>query len=510
MGLAARLKTVTETLTGSASDHSQGYVAALDGLRGIAILLVIAAHGRVLGFRGGHLGVDLFFVLSGYLITETLLASRRRDGKIGFGEFYWRRAVRLVPALLFFCAVFWVFAAWWLPNQEQVREDVLAALTYVTNWIRALETGRPMYLGHTWSLAIEEQFYLLWPWMLATGIGLFRGRIGAGLASLAFALALTVGTWRAWLFQHGASIDRVYNGFDTRFDGLLVGCALALAAGASAIGGQVERLRKLASLSAWPALAGFAALVASEFRESDFMAWGGFTAAGILAAIMVLAAVFDPGGRFASALAFPPLVGIGRISYGLYIWHYPIIVVLKVVYQWPMFWVDVVGIPVAFAGALLSWWLVEIPSRRLRSATLNAHIPLRKLGLASLVTTVALMTFGAFHFFGATITEWISPDRPIEIVTYGPHETTIGVPFNAQPDGSSALWVKPSRATGGVLRIRFDGVLLETLDTGLVLTARVPATLLAAPRDLSIELADRDGVVRSKPVPFQIVAVRRP
>ncbi len=171
-----------------------GYMPALDGLRGVAILLVLTFH-TVTGFTGGFLEFDLFFVLSGYLITGILLREKTLD-RAALLEFYRRRALRLLPALLLVCLVYLAFAFLFLPDRARALKDVGITLTSVANWTRAFNLGIPVHLGHTWSLAIEDQFYLLWPLALAALLR-FGGARTAFMASLAAILACML--WRIWL-----------------------------------------------------------------------------------------------------------------------------------------------------------------------------------------------------------------------------------------------------------------------------------------------------------------------
>ena len=152
-----------------AEQQRQGsYVPALDGLRGLAVLLVVLFHAAAPPFQGGFVGVDMFFVLSGYLITNLLLQEYQQQGRIDFGRFYLRRFLRLMPALLFMTATFALVASWQLEGEplRQALGEIPWAVSYLANWARAWDLIPMFYLVHTWSLAIEEQFYLLWPVVL--------------------------------------------------------------------------------------------------------------------------------------------------------------------------------------------------------------------------------------------------------------------------------------------------------------------------------------------------------
>ena len=209
------------------------YLPGLDGLRAIAVGMVVLYHAGVAWLPGGFLGVEVFFVISGYLITALLLAERRQLGRIALGTFWFRRARRLFPALSLLLVAVLTFVVLWLPGEvARVRGDALAALGYVTNWyyiFRQLSyfeaVGRPSPLQHLWSLAIEEQFYLLWPPLLILLLPRWPRR--HILAALVAAAASTL--LMAFLYQPHADPSRVYYGTDTRAAGLLFGSALALA-----------------------------------------------------------------------------------------------------------------------------------------------------------------------------------------------------------------------------------------------------------------------------------------
>src|SRR5215210_3121354 len=214
--------------------HSQRYMPGLDGLRAIAVLAVIAYHLNPASAPGGLLGVGVFFTLSGYLITDLLLGQREATGRLQLGDFWLRRARRLLPALFLMLAV---VVAWvtlldrsLLPG---LRGDVLAAVGYVSNWWNIVREasyfarfGPPPPLDHLWSLAVEEQFYLIWPWLLWLGLRYVPGRYA--LAGLTLAGATLSAVAMALIYQPGVDPTRVYEGTDTRAFGLLIGAALAM------------------------------------------------------------------------------------------------------------------------------------------------------------------------------------------------------------------------------------------------------------------------------------------
>jgi peptidoglycan/LPS O-acetylase OafA/YrhL len=307
------------------------HVPALDGLRGLAVLAVVLFHQQGV-LRGGYLGVDLFFVLSGFLITSLLVAERERTGAIDLKHFWIRRARRLLPALLALFPALALYARTLAQKTELpgLRADALATLAYVANW-RAIFARRsywemftaPSPLEHTWSLAIEEQFYVVWPLLIAGGFALSRGRtrpllhatIGLAVAS---ALAMAI-------LYDGTDTTRVYLGTDTRGASILFGAALALS-GFTATRVAEHRAFDLLGVVA---LAGLGwAFVALE-GEADFLYRGGFWLAELAALVLITCAVARPLGLVARWLAFAPLRALGTISYGVYLWHWPVDVVLS-------------------------------------------------------------------------------------------------------------------------------------------------------------------------------------
>src|SRR6185437_7406730 len=210
------------------------YVAGLDGIRAIAVLAVIAYHLNVGWAKGGLLGVGVFFTLSGYLITDLLLSHWDRYGNLGLGMFWVRRARRLLPALFLMLIVVSIWVALFDAAQiSQVRREVVSAALYFANWSTIASHGSyfarfqaPLPLDHLWSLSIEEQFYLVWPWLLLILLHLVRSR--RALALLAVIGAAVSAYLMGQLYHPGVDPTRVYEGTDTRAFGLLIGAALAM------------------------------------------------------------------------------------------------------------------------------------------------------------------------------------------------------------------------------------------------------------------------------------------
>jgi peptidoglycan/LPS O-acetylase OafA/YrhL len=204
---------------------SPGYIPELDGMRGLAILAVMMFHTKRF-LLGGFIGVDIFFVLSGFLITTILVKEYDTTGHINFKHFYLRRILRLAPALILMLAVFSAFSILFLHAAELKRNlmQVLIVVCYATNWARALDFYPMGHISHTWSLSMEDQFYILWPIMLLCLLRFVKSR--RSVVSIICFLALLSWALRVFLARNGASTPRLQVGLDTRADALLVGCAL--------------------------------------------------------------------------------------------------------------------------------------------------------------------------------------------------------------------------------------------------------------------------------------------
>jgi len=355
------------------------YMPGLDGLRAFAVTAVLLYHADLEWIPGGFLGVDVFFVISGYLITSLLLAEFRNQGRIGLGQFYLRRARRLLPALFLLLGVVGLFAIVFLPDEvTKLRSDVVAALLYGTNWWQIFRNvsyfeaaGRPPLLQHLWSLAVEEQFYLIWPLLLTGMFKLWNGRrrpmLLATLAMIAVSAFLMIGlsVSRGYPIENDPS--RVYYGTDTRAFTMLLGALLAMVWAPWRLSAKTTRGGRIV-LDAM-GLVGILGLAwmflnVSEFSNSLYR--GGFLLCAVLSTMVIAVTVHPAADLSRWFLGRQPLRWIGERSYGIYLWHWPVFMITR-----PVLDIGLTGTPnlilrlsVTVALAELSFRYVEQPIRQ--------------------------------------------------------------------------------------------------------------------------------------------------
>jgi peptidoglycan/LPS O-acetylase OafA/YrhL len=351
-------------------DSSLPYLPGIDALRAIAVLAVFLYHAGVGWMPGGFLGVDVFFTISGYLITSLLLSEYRRGGHVRLGQFWLRRARRLLPAVGVMVAVTMIVAAIVEPDRlTELRGDAISSLAYFANWHFVFEHQsyfdqfqRPSLFRHLWSLSVEEQFYLLWPLAFAGGMSLLgRKRLLLGvLAGTLASLALM------WILFDPGDASRVYYGTDTHAVGLLIGVALALV-------WSPLRLRRAKS-GRWcgPVLdavgivgLGYVALSFLRVHDYDLALFHGGYLWLALATAAVLAVVAHPAARLGGLLARPPLIWLGLRSYSFYFWHWPVLALTRpgLDVSLPRGILIPLQLLVVLALADLSYRFVELPFR---------------------------------------------------------------------------------------------------------------------------------------------------
>ncbi|WP_425415411.1 acyltransferase family protein [Paenibacillus glacialis] len=350
---------------------SRRYMPGLDGLRALSVIAVIAYHLDLGWAQGGLLGVGIFFVLSGYLITDQIVSRWQKDRRLDLKDFWMRRARRLLPAMFVMLA----FTALWLLLFDRSRlaalqGDFISVTLYFNNWwlifhnVSYFESfGPPSPIGHLWSLAIEEQFYLIWPLVIIVGLRLARQRgklivmtlAGAFISALAMAL----------IYQPGSDPSRVYYGTDTRVFALLIGAALAFAWPSQNLTREISRRsRNILDLSGAIGLLVIILMIWRTNEYGEFLYYGGLVLLSILSAI-VIAVLAHPASRLAKVMGCKPLRWIGVRSYSIYIWHYPVIILTNPTVDTGGF--DGVRVLLQLGASILlaalSWKFIEEPIR---------------------------------------------------------------------------------------------------------------------------------------------------
>ncbi|MEP6625308.1 MAG: acyltransferase family protein [Acidimicrobiia bacterium] len=410
------------TSTDADAPNHLTYQPSLDGLRAVAVVAVVVFHLRETGLTGGFLGVDTFFVLSGFLITTLLVLEWRRHAHIGIVAFWGRRARRLLPALVLLMVAVAIFARIDVASTEfhRLRWDGIAGLFYVANWrfvvshqsyFELFSAASPF--RHLWSLAIEEQFYLVWPLVTAACLALGRGRlrwlaVTAAVGTIASTVAMAV-------LYRGDDPSRAYYGTDTHAHPILIGTLLALV--------LIDRPAASARLRRWLDALGVVALVvmiaafAFAHSASPRLYRGGSLLFALAVAGLIVSIMRAPGGVVARLLALRPLVLIGVISYGIYLWHWPVIVyATEARVGVSGFGLDLIRVGITLAISVASYLLVERPIRHGLAG--RATWIAAPAGIAAGVLAVVFATTGATAapaYFGST-------PIPTPSTTLGPAE----------------------------------------------------------------------------------------
>jgi peptidoglycan/LPS O-acetylase OafA/YrhL len=330
------------------------YNPALDGLRAVAVVLVISDHCWVPVFKQGYFGVDLFFVLSGFLITRLLIEEIEATGRVDLWRFYLRRLLRLAPPLLLFLTAYLLIAPWLWPQFDLLlhMRDAGLAVFYLSDYSQAF-WHNPKVLIHTWSLSVEEHFYLIWPFAVLLLVRIEpRWRL-VGL----FGIYLLASAWRIYEYET-MGWDATYYRFDTRISGLLCGALLAISLQHKDL--ISERAANTMGLFAWAAL-----LVCLSIGFWD-APWSLVIVTNLahLAAFGLLISASTKNSWVSSILSAPPLVGIGSISYGMYLWHYPAALYLRELTPWYLTGPIVLSFSIAMAT--VSYLTIERPLQRYR------------------------------------------------------------------------------------------------------------------------------------------------
>ena len=352
------------------------YLPGLDGIRAVAVVAVLLFHVPARLLPGGFLGVDVFFVLSGFLITTLLLAELEATERIRFGQFYRRRARRLLPALIAVLVVSTVLVLTVARDAAAVfRQDAISALTYTTNWWYIVDSrtyfellGRPPLLQHLWSLGIEEQFYLVWPTVCFLVWRRWRRR-GVGYFALSGAVLGTV--WMCVLGIVNGPLDptttaRLYFGADTHAMTVLTGAALAVVWRPNRLPLRIPTSAQVSiAVTGVCSLLGLTAFFLWASEASEWLFRGGFLAVALVT-VPLIAAASHPAGAFGAALGTPVLRWLGTRSYGIYLWHWPIFLVTRPDLDIPLrgFWAGAASVAATLVVAEGSYRWIEMPVRR--------------------------------------------------------------------------------------------------------------------------------------------------
>jgi len=452
---------------------------ALDGLRGAAVLSVLLYHTGVL--RGGWIGVDTFFVLSGYLITSLLVAEHDRTGGIALRAFWGRRARRLLPALFLLLAGVGLFAALVATAEARtvIRQDLWGALTYGSNWLDIVRGSgywqtftQPSPLAHVWSLAIEEQFYLVWP--LVAWWALRRGGTRR-LVTVATAGGVVLAAWAIGLAWAGASVDRLYLGTDTRAPALLLGAAL----GALRVGTARPELQRVARV-AGPL--GVTLLVWAAFtldgRDPEVYR-GALLGVSLAGALAVVGASQAGRGWFGRVVGWRPLCILGLLSYGIYLAHWPILLAVR---RWSHLgpWATTgVVVPLTIAVAAVSYLVVEQPVRHRRGLARSRPALLPVLAAGCVVAAVA-GTIGARPGLPSVDERALLAALPA-VSAAAPATTAPATTPEPGPTATAAMMDRPPvTLSPAASETMAPTTAVPTAPAPTVTAATVPATALAA------------------------------
>lgn len=357
------------------------YYPSLDGLRALAVGIVLTSHAGAPFLRSGGVGVDVFFTLSGFLITSILLHEFQTYGSISLRNFYIRRFLRLMPAL--WLTVFFMLVSVWALDVRALwpLREAAFALTYSTNWAHifglvdrvTLANGYILDspLSHTWSLAIEEQYYLLWPLVI--------GAICSWLTTRRTRLWTLIALFGMLVLYRASmvgrfSVGRIYFGLDTHADGLVLGSAVAalLAAYPTFWSDQPRFVKRAATMTAVAALL---TVMALWTKEDAMMGLVGYAICAVASSVLVLEGVAHTPNVLQSTLTQPPLVWLGRLSYGIYLWHFPLYFVLR---HWSVIWnwqrLLLVGGGGTLVMAAASYYLVETRFLRLKARYVRENV----------------------------------------------------------------------------------------------------------------------------------------
>ena len=471
------------------------YLPGLDGIRAIAVLAVIAYHLNFGWASGGLLGVQVFFVLSGYLITDLLVAEYRRHQGIGLRHFWLRRARRLLPALF---VVLFVTVGWaTLFDRVQLtalRSDLPSSIFYFSNWWFIFHHvsyfarfGPPSPLGHLWSLSIEEQFYLIWPLLVLAALRWIRSKQTIILLTLGVAVISAVEMGLLYAATPNADPTRVYDGTDTRAFALLIGAALAFGLPRNRTFAPITPgATRVLNIVGGVGLVGIFIMFWRTNQYDPFLYEGGMVLLAVLTA-MVIGVTVHPGSRLQTVLGWEPLRWVGERSYAIYLWHYPVIVLTTPLNARPSILRATLQIGVTFVLAALSWRYIEEPVRhgalgrqweRLRSHDWSWP-RLRPVGWVVVGVVAVNAVVCALGLFGVVEASAADPGSRVTSILPTPHHRpgpTTSVPGTGPAPGGTTTTTGPSPAGQGVTVIG-DSIMV---DAAPYLQASLPGVTIDA------------------------------
>ena len=375
-----------------------GYVPALDGLRALSVCAVIAYHAGWSALPGGYLGVEVFFVISGFLITTLMLEERESSGRVSLRQFWIRRFRRLMPALATMLVATLIAVTFvWTDAAPEFRRDVLASVFYVSNWwqifgvdVPYFGTGSLPVLRHLWSLAVEEQWYLVWPLVFVALIGRAKvRRIQLGILVAVLSVVAMVLTAVAFVPDDETRTNLLYLGTHTRSSGILAGAALALLWSSRSDGASKRRIVDVSmTFFSLTSIALVAFLMATLHVEDGELYRGGLAATSLVTVVVIAAVIRRNSGLVGEVFSLPILVAIGRRSYGLYLWHWPIFVVLDARESTPELLLAAV---VTIVLNELTYRFVELPVRGEAAGRLRASWPNFSRMRRRLITSIGVL-----------------------------------------------------------------------------------------------------------------------
>lgn len=342
------------------------YFPALDGLRGLMALGVVVAHVNLPWFPGALIMMDVFFAISGFIITLILHRNIQRTGSLQLAQFWKRRVLRLYPALLVVVGTCLVLAALLVDDLSPVFRDAVETLLYVSNWSKLYNYGYPSIFGHTWSLSIEEQFYLLWPLLLL--VLLRQGANWRGMLALAL-MALSVGAWRVFLVVDEAPWSRLYYALETRMDAFIVGGLLAF--GWHTWNLKWARHSGLHFAMYGGAIALLCTVILGRPREIHYFIWQQSLVL-LLSAATILLLSSPRVSVLQQLLGSKPCVALGVRCYSIYLWHWPLIWLLMGSTRLDKVTLLLIVVPLTLLLSALTYRYVEAPMLAKRTAYLGS------------------------------------------------------------------------------------------------------------------------------------------